>query len=171
MARCARRFGWQPDDRAASPLSSGTARTLGGAAADSSQPLQQHRQVERFGQPVGQRRIDPALRRFVVGGHQDDRNPRQHGDLELRLAEGAPVHDRHHEVEDDRARVRRGGPQLLERVAPVHGAGGPVAVVGQEVREAFADVLVVLHDQHQGRAHFRRGPLSGPDWPRWGASP
>ena len=72
------------------------------------------------------------------------------------LPELPAVHDRHHQVQQDHARARVGGLEVVERLASVADARDLVALVLQHLAQRIANVRIVV--DHQDAAARPRGP-------------
>ena len=113
-------------------------------------------EIDRLRKPaVGSNRGNVLAR--TGGRDDDDRNRREPGIACLALAEFPAVHHRHHQVEDDDARLA-GFIERVERQLAVRGGAHVETLELQEPPEHFAGVAVVFddHDRRHGAQAVRR---------------
>jgi hypothetical protein len=125
---------------------------FGGLCHDAADAPHQGLEIERLAD-VGVRRDGPRLG-AAVGGHRDERNPRQHPVGALHDPKLPAVHHRHHEIEQDQIGRLRRAAQRLQRLAAVGDGRHRGSLVAQQIGERGTDVLVVF-DQEQTK------PLQG----------
>ncbi len=73
----------------------------------------------------------------------------QLGVLPLEGPELPAIHDWHHDVEQDHARLVRAGTESLDRFLTVRGADGPILVVLEDFCDGLAHIAIVLDDHHE----------------------
>ena len=64
------------------------------------------------------------------------------------IEERLPVHDRHHHIEEDEARVLPLSSENVEALSSIGGTKNAVAVLTKDLHEEFAEVLRILNHQH-----------------------